>query len=235
MRLFAISFGPVLTPLLCCAHKLCDEWAGLLLLLLFSFPLFLWLFANTMCFILNLGDRVWLRCGVFQLCFLFFSRRFCLVRGRALLLLPFGLFPLVLLCLLHLNIVAHNLHVVYCQFYACSLRRGAQPRNLCVLQVFFSVLSFFFLVAFTPAAAAAVALFSVAELLVMYLLLHRSMTAVHFISYFVNTFCVTICTENRTENRAYGSQFPTLIVTTSYADLDLATTSSIYNTTPVVI
>lgn len=85
-------------------------------------------------------DRVRCRCFFFSP---FASKR---PRFSSLFFVGYCLFfrRLCIGCLLHLNIVAHNLHVVYCQFYACSLYRRAiahcsATHNLCVLPVCFGV------------------------------------------------------------------------------------------------
>lgn len=104
------------------------------------------MYTDTLCFHSDLGrssfyyDRVRCRCFFFSP---FASKR---PRFSSLFFVGYCLFfrRLCIGCLLHLNIVAHNLHVVYCQFYACSLYRRAiahcsATHNLCVLPVCFGV------------------------------------------------------------------------------------------------
>lgn len=174
------------------AHTSCAWWMGRFLCVC--------VYIQTVCFILILGDRV-----LFGALVLFFSYSVSFPldwsgRFGATFVLAFVISFCVFSrtrCLLHLNIVAHNLHVVFCQFYACSLCCAAQPRNLCGFSAFvFGVLLFYLL----P---------------VMYSL--RSNDAVRFFvhRYCVNTFCVTICTPKTI--KMHSSQFGNVVATT---DLD---------------
>lgn len=122
-------------------------------------------------------------------------------------------------CWLHLNIVAHNLHVVYCQFYACSRCCGVLSHVIYVFCTFVLVSLFF------PLAG------DVLES-------SRSLASIwrDFFFIFVNTFCVTICTTKREfqQGKTMKKQWDQNAQQPLYrSDLDCelsATTSSIYCT-----
>lgn len=145
VRLLVILFVPVLTPLLCRTQAV--WWMSRFGIQFFSsFHTLVQCYTDTLCFILILGDQVFVM--IVCVVAVFFFSPFASKRPRfsSLFFVGYCLFfrRLCIGCLLHLNIVAHNLHVVYCQFYACSLYRRAiahcsATHNLCVLPVCFGV------------------------------------------------------------------------------------------------
>lgn len=216
MRWLVIVFGPVLTPLLCRTQAV--WWMSR-----FECSVIL---LQTLYFIVILGDRV--LCWMHLVLLLLFFLWFCIesVAFGAIFVVEFVFFSRsvsffvfnVADCWLHLNIVAHNLHVVYCQFYACSRCCGVLSHVIYVFCTFVLVSLFF------PLAG---------DVLESSRSLHQC-DAIFFI--FVNTFCVTIFTTKREFQlgKTMKKQWDQNAQQPLYrSDLDCelsATTSSIYCT-----